>query len=85
MGSEDYKVELAAMHKPNGERPEDNARFLVDVGDDGAARARDALDGNRRRGLAGRRCGVARRRRCDVLGMAGDAGHALDAGCESGI
>ena len=41
MGSEDYKVELTAMHKPNGERPEDDARFLVDVKDDGSMYIRE--------------------------------------------
>ncbi|KAF5244716.1 hypothetical protein FAUST_2233 [Fusarium austroamericanum] len=34
MGSRDYKVELCLLRKPNGEFLGDNARFLVDVGDD---------------------------------------------------
>lgn len=34
MGSEDYKVELCILRKPNGERTGDNARFLVDFGND---------------------------------------------------
>ncbi|KAM0230291.1 hypothetical protein ACHAPO_009284 [Fusarium lateritium] len=34
MGSEDYKVELCILRKPNGEHVGDNARFLVDVGSD---------------------------------------------------
>ncbi|KAH6993154.1 hypothetical protein EDB82DRAFT_574760 [Fusarium venenatum] len=34
MGSEDYKVELCILPKPNGEHVGDNARFLVDVGSD---------------------------------------------------
>lgn len=46
MGSEDYKVELTAMHKPNGERPEDDARFLVDVRDDGSLCVRERTLGN---------------------------------------
>lgn len=46
MGSEDYKVELTAMHKPNGQRPEDNARFLVDVMDDGSMSIRERTLGS---------------------------------------
>ncbi|KAG8672295.1 hypothetical protein FPOAC2_05673 [Fusarium poae] len=34
MGSEDYKVELCILRKPNGEHVGDNARFLVNVGND---------------------------------------------------
>ncbi|RBR27019.1 uncharacterized protein FIESC28_00287 [Fusarium coffeatum] len=46
MGSENYKVELTAMHKPNGERPEDDARFLVDVADDGSMCIRERTLGS---------------------------------------
>jgi hypothetical protein len=35
MGSEDYKVELCVLRKPTGERVGDDARFLVNLGDDG--------------------------------------------------
>ncbi|RGP67646.1 hypothetical protein FSPOR_5834 [Fusarium sporotrichioides] len=37
MGSEDYKVELCILRKPNGERVGDDARFLVNIGENGTS------------------------------------------------
>ncbi|RGP77141.1 hypothetical protein FLONG3_4656 [Fusarium longipes] len=34
LGSEDYKVELCVLRKPNGERAGDNARFMVNLDED---------------------------------------------------